>query len=244
MISNKEKKSKSKENVSPFSGLYRKSCIKLKWNEMESEVLCFFPALLQTCLWFRSRSKYEKKNSKIHVFGTIRMYVFYLIQNIKYWKCPAISKKIVPCFMYPVFIELYSSANKLFFSLLFCRSSLLLALWFTFHLFVLVFDFSAQQNVPKMCIWALFSFPVQLLRVLHDALATSIFDLHGHWDGDRDHHHIYSNHILFVCLFVRWFQNETCKTVNRISIHKFSSLCTGFAHVLIVDTVHTTHLVL
>lgn len=122
---------------------------------MKSNLKCcvFFLLCCKHVCDFGLVPRKKEKNSKIHVFGTIRMYVFYLIQNIKYWKCPAISKKIVPCFMYPVFIELYSSANKLFSSLLFCRSSLLLALWFTFHLFVCLCLISLPSKTYRKCVF-------------------------------------------------------------------------------------------
>lgn len=159
------------------------------------------------------------------------MYVLYL-KHIKYWKRPAIFKEIVPCFMYPAFIELYSSANNFLFLLYFAlapHSTITLVYDFTYLCLCSIplpisFPQSVRKTYTKMLYWTLFSFPVQLLRcfMLLQPTPSTIIDLCWAIEIVRQNT-IDSNHILFVDFEKN--ESKTCKTVNRILIHKFWSLC-------------------
>lgn len=156
--------------------------------------------------------------------------VLYL-KHIEYWKCPAIFNKIVLCFMHPAFIEHHSSANNFFCSSLFCHSTSFLTLRSPFHLFVLVFDFSAH-------LMPVYKNAVLSTVFISGAIASMFLQPSSHfrsswsyWDRVVEYT-IYSNHILFVDFDKK--KSKTCKTVNRIWIHKFWSLCIGFTLVLSV----------
>lgn len=161
IISNKErerggkpsKKSMPKENILHFEDYIENHT--LNWNEMKCNGICSVSAhrllvLAFTLLCFQNVFVIlvlfqQQKNTLQNSWVCMNVFVCVLyLKHIEYWKCPAIFNKIVPCFMHPAFIEHHSSANNFFCSSLFCHSTSFLTLRSPFHLFVLVFDFSAH----------------------------------------------------------------------------------------------------
>lgn len=118
----------------------------LKWNGIWSVV--FFSALFGYTLLSLTVCCCER----VCDFGLVRKKISteficlvwsvtsYLMLDTQYkiLKVSSHFKKIVPCFMYPVFIELYSSSKQIF-----CP-------YFVFAFLACLFH---QQNVPKMCIF-------------------------------------------------------------------------------------------
>lgn len=163
---------------------------------------------------------------KIHVFV---MNVCFILETYKILKMSSHSQGDSAMFYVSgIYRTLYSSANNFLFLLHFALAPHSSLFGLRFHLFVLVFDFSAHfissvspQNVHENAVLNTVFISGAIASMLH-AIATQPLQPSPTNVGPlRSCSRIPYIQITFCLLISKKKESKTYKTVNRISIHKF-----------------------